>query len=56
MAARLTEDSSATVAVVEAGNFYELSNGNWSQVPYYSEGWTGCDPTDYNPLVDFGIE
>ncbi|RDI82071.1 hypothetical protein Vi05172_g7757 [Venturia inaequalis] len=56
MAARLTEHSSATVALVEAGNFYELSNGNWSQVPYYSEEWAGSAPTDYNPLVDFGLE
>lgn len=34
VAARLTEHTNASVAVVEAGSFYELSNGNWSQLPY----------------------
>jgi len=34
VAARLTENSNASVALVEAGSFYELSNGNWSQLPY----------------------
>ena len=33
-AARLTELSNASVALVEAGSFYELGNGNWSQLPY----------------------
>ncbi|CAN9198421.1 unnamed protein product [Alternaria alternata] len=35
-----------TVAVIEAGSFYEISNGNYSQIPYYS--------TMY-PLIDWGI-
>jgi choline dehydrogenase len=34
VAARLTEHTNASVALVEAGSFYELSNGNWSQLPY----------------------
>jgi choline dehydrogenase len=33
-AARLTEHTNATVALVEAGGFYELSNGNVSQLPF----------------------
>lgn len=33
-AARLTEYSKATVALIEAGGFYELSNGNISQLPF----------------------
>ena len=37
VASRLTEHSNASVALVEAGSFYELSNGNWSQIPYWSE-------------------
>ncbi|PWO19598.1 hypothetical protein PtrARCrB10_11900 [Pyrenophora tritici-repentis] len=44
-----------TVAVVEAGSFYEISNGNYSQIPYYSTMYTGGDPSDYQPLVDWGI-
>ena len=34
VAARLTQHTNASVALVEAGSFYELSNGNWSQLPY----------------------
>ena len=34
VAARLTEHTNASVALVEAGSFYELGNGNWSQLPY----------------------
>lgn len=34
IAARLTEHSNASVALIEDGSFYELSNGNWSQVPF----------------------
>lgn len=33
VAARLTEHSNATVALIEAGGFYEFGNGNWSQIP-----------------------
>lgn len=56
VAARLTENSNATVAIVEAGSFYELTNGNWSQIPYYSEEWAGTAQDDFNPLIDFGLE
>lgn len=55
VAARLTERSNASVAVVEAGSFYELSNGNWSQIPYWSEQWTGSDLDDWQPLIDWGL-
>ncbi len=33
IAARLAEDPSSSVAVVEAGSFYELDNGNGSVIP-----------------------
>lgn len=56
MAARLTEHSNATVAVIEAGNFYELSNGNFSQIPYWSSQGVGTAPEDYNPQNDFALE
>ncbi|EOD47393.1 putative gmc oxidoreductase protein [Neofusicoccum parvum UCRNP2] len=36
VAARLAEDPTVSVAVVEAGGFYEFSNGNLSQIPFYS--------------------
>ncbi|CAN9290500.1 unnamed protein product [Alternaria alternata] len=44
-----------TVAVIEAGSFYEISNGNYSQIPYYSTMYVGPDPEDYQPLIDWGI-
>ncbi|OTB00680.1 hypothetical protein M426DRAFT_65339 [Hypoxylon sp. CI-4A] len=54
VAHRLTQNSNATVALVEAGSFYELSNGNWSQLPYWSQQWEGPDTWDWQPLVDWG--
>lgn len=44
-----------TVAVIEAGSFYEIDNGNLSQIPAYSIWWGGKDPNDTNPLVDWGF-
>lgn len=55
IAARLAEDPSKTVAVIEAGSFYEIDNGNWSQVPAYGQFWSGKDRSDINPLVDWGF-
>jgi choline dehydrogenase len=55
VASRLTEHSDASVAVIEAGSFYELTNGNWSQIPYWSEQWVGAEPDDWQPLIDWGL-
>lgn len=52
VAARLIEMTNATVAVIEAGTFYELSNGNQSQVPYYSQQYSGLD---WQPKIDWGM-
>ncbi|KAF2496541.1 alcohol oxidase [Lophium mytilinum] len=53
IAARLAENPRFSVAVIEAGSFYEISNGNLSQVPAFDYYWTG---KDYNPLVDWGYQ
>ena len=55
IATRLAEDRGASVAVVEAGGFYEIDNGNLSTVPGYANYYTGADPTNYQPLVDWGF-
>ena len=55
MANRLAAIRGVSVAVVEAGSFYELSNSNFSQVPAFDFHFTTADPTDVQPLVDWGI-
>ena len=54
LAARLVEGSQS-VAVIEAGGFYEKDNGNLSVVPGYCTFFTGTDPDDFNPLIDWGF-
>ena len=55
IATRLASDPSNSVAVVEAGGFYEIDNGNRSVVPGYANFFTGSDPQNYQPLVDWGF-
>jgi hypothetical protein len=45
-----------TVAVIEAGSFYELGNGNLSQIPADDARFTGKDPQDTNPLIDWSFQ
>ena len=54
LATRLAEQQAGSVAVVEAGGFYELGNGNFSQVPATDGYWVGKEKNDTNPLVDWG--
>jgi choline dehydrogenase len=54
LANRLVEQGAGSVAVVEAGTFYELSNGNLSQIPAFAATFVGKDPDDWQPLVDWG--
>lgn len=45
-----------SVAVVEAGSFYELTNGNLSQVPAYAGYYSSTDAAQpIQPLVDWGF-
>lgn len=54
IATRLVEQNAGSVAVVEAGTFYELSNGNASQVPGPGVNYAGKSPLDWQPLIDWG--
>ena len=55
MATRLASDPAISVAVIEAGGFYEIDNGNRSTVPGYANFYTGSDPNNYQPLIDWGF-
>ena len=48
MATRLAENGTYTVAVIEAGGFYELENGNLTIVPGYYNQNLGHPSVDWN--------
>lgn len=52
LAARLSEDNFASVAVIEAGTYYEVSNPVLSSTPATDVVFIGASPTDTNPAVD----
>jgi choline dehydrogenase len=52
LASRLVEQNAGSVAVIEAGTFYEMY-GNTSQVPAYAATWIGKSPEDSNPAADW---
>ena len=54
VAYRLAEANNL-VAVVEGGSFYELGNGNISQIPADGVYFAGKDPSDTNPLIDWNF-
>ncbi|KAL2047221.1 hypothetical protein N7G274_001240 [Stereocaulon virgatum] len=54
IATRLAEGS-RSVAVIEAGSFYEISNSNYSQVPLYAAAFTAKSPFQESPQVDWGF-
>ncbi|KAK8115744.1 hypothetical protein PG984_012246, partial [Apiospora sp. TS-2023a] len=53
VARRLAEDARYSVAVVNAGDFYEFANGNNTQVPAYAAAFTGSNPVSKNPALDW---
>lgn len=54
LATRLIEQRAGTVGVVEAGSFYEITNGNLSQVPATGSVFSGKGEHDWQPLIDWG--
>lgn len=54
MATRLAEANNS-VAVVEAGTYYELGNGLRSTIPSDDVFFSGSDPSDVNPVIDWNI-
>jgi choline dehydrogenase len=55
IAARLAA-AGKSVAVVEAGSFYQINNGNGSVIPgVATTQHTGSDPNDTQPLIDWSF-
>ncbi|XXG95739.1 hypothetical protein Hte_002009 [Hypoxylon texense] len=54
LATRLVEQNAGTVAVIEAGTFYEIGNSNVSQVPALDTAFSGKGARDWQPLIDWG--
>lgn len=55
VAMRLAEDGSNTVAVIEAGGFYQIEAGNQSVVPNYNPQFASLQSPDAQPLIDWGF-
>lgn len=55
VAARLAENTSMSIGVIEAGSFYELTNGNLSEIPSFDSWFTGKDTDDWQPGIDWGF-
>ena len=47
--------ASQSVAVIEAGSFYELGNSNYSQIPLFAAAFTAKSPFQESPQVDWGF-
>lgn len=56
LASRLVQQNAGSVAVIEAGTFYEISNGNLSEVPSFAVSWAGKSPNDTQPMIDWGYD
>ncbi|KAL8819731.1 MAG: hypothetical protein Q9223_001888 [Gallowayella weberi] len=54
IASRLAANPSVSVAVIEAGGYYE-AQGNTSVVPGYCTAFAGTDPADTNPSIDWSF-
>ena len=55
LANRLSANPAITVAVVEAGAFYQITNPVFAPTPVGDVVFAGADPADSNPLVDWNF-
>ena len=54
LARRLASNASMSVAVIEAGGFYEFDNSNLTEIPAFNSYYEGTEPGERNPLFDWG--
>lgn len=56
IAGRLAANPKLSVAVIEAGGFYEIDNGNGSVIPGFAPTQhVGPQPEDTQPLIDWSF-
>ncbi|KAI1126498.1 hypothetical protein F5Y10DRAFT_293764 [Nemania abortiva] len=55
VAARLSEDPGTTVAVIEAGTYYDISNPLFSRIPAFDSVGAQSSPESINPAIDWGF-
>ncbi|KAI0023222.1 choline dehydrogenase [Xylariomycetidae sp. FL0641] len=55
IAARLSECRHFSVAVIEAGSYYQITSPLVSSTPACAVSFTGSSPSDVNPTVDWGF-
>ncbi|KAI4204975.1 MAG: hypothetical protein LQ350_000827 [Teloschistes chrysophthalmus] len=53
VAKRLAEDPAVSVAVIEAGGFYEIESGNVSQIPAYATSNIAGNVSNAPPFIDW---
>jgi choline dehydrogenase len=55
LAARLSEEPEYSVAVIEAGNFYQIDTPLLLSTPMSGVSFTGTSPTDIHPAIDWSF-
>lgn len=55
IASRLSEQPLVRAAVIEAGDYYESTSGNFSGIPANDVYYNGKDGKDTNPLLDWSF-
>lgn len=55
LAARLSEEPEFSVAVIEAGNYYQIDTPLLLSTPMSGVGFTGTSPSDIHPAIDWSL-
>ncbi|KAI0194222.1 hypothetical protein F4808DRAFT_474846 [Astrocystis sublimbata] len=55
VASRLSQQHTLRIGVIEAGSFYETTNGNLSEIPAFDNWFSGKDVNNWQPNIDWGF-